>query len=56
MKKIKQNENGLKRIRRENTKRYKTNDVVNLHTNATSPDVTARISTVIEKKVNWLSD
>ena len=56
MKNIKQNEKGLRRIKRENTKRYKTNDVVILHTNATSPDVTDSITTVIEKKVNWLSD
>ena len=43
-------------IRRENTKRYKTNAGAILHTDKTRPDVTARITAFIEKKVNWLSD
>ena len=56
MKNIKQNKKGMRRIRREDTKRYKTNAGPILHTDTTSTDVTARITTLLEKRVNWLSD
>ena len=56
MKNIKQNKKGMRRIRRENTKIYKTHAGAILHTDTTSPDVTARITTFLEKRVNWLSD
>ena len=46
----------MRRIRRENTKRYKPNSGAIIHTGITSPDVIARIVTVTENKFNWLSD
>ena len=56
MKNIKQNKKGMRRIRREDTKRYKTNSGAILHTDTTSTDVISSITTVIEKNINWFSD
>ena len=44
----------MRRIRRENTKRYKSSSRAILHSDATSPGVIARITTVPEN-INWLS-
>ena len=46
----------MRRIRREDTNRYKTNAGAILHTYTTSHYVISGITTVIEKKVNWFSE
>ena len=48
--KTKKNEKDKRPIRIENAKRYKSNVGIILHTDATSPDVIAKITTVPERK------
>ena len=43
-------------ILEESSKGYKSNYSVIIHTDTTSPDFIARINTVTENKVNWISD
>ena len=49
MKQIEQNEKDMRRIKRENKKIYKSNVVVIIHSDETSPDFISRINTVLDR-------